>query len=71
MPLHPLLIEEAFIRIDHAASNGNQGAKELIIHPVGQVVGRLNTVKPCSRVIYEMVEEYIDVASRFSKELVP
>ena len=36
---------------------------KLITDPVGQIVGSLKHVKPARQVVFEMVEEYIDVTS--------
>ena len=37
--------------------------------PVGQIVSRMNKVRTAKEVIYEMIEEYIDVTERMNKEL--
>jgi len=37
--------------------------------PVGQIVSRMNQVRTAKEVIYEMVEEYIDVTERMNKAL--
>ncbi|MGH9029232.1 MAG: NAD(P)H-dependent flavin oxidoreductase [Acidimicrobiales bacterium] len=61
MPLQPLLVEEALVRIGRSATAGNEGAKQLVNYFVGQVVGSLNAVKPARQVVLEMVQEYADV----------
>jgi NAD(P)H-dependent flavin oxidoreductase YrpB (nitropropane dioxygenase family) len=66
MPLQPLLVESARRRISKAATAGSPGAQQLINYFVGQVVGSLHTVKPARQVVYEMVEEYVDVVTRLS-----
>jgi NAD(P)H-dependent flavin oxidoreductase YrpB (nitropropane dioxygenase family) len=66
MPLQPLLVESARRRISRAATAGSPGAQRLINYFVGQVVGSLHTVKPARQVVYEMVEEYVDVVSRLA-----
>jgi NAD(P)H-dependent flavin oxidoreductase YrpB (nitropropane dioxygenase family) len=58
MPMQFMLISDALARINRA------GAGELTTFPVGQIVGTMNQVKPVSRVIYEMVEEYIETMER-------
>jgi NAD(P)H-dependent flavin oxidoreductase YrpB (nitropropane dioxygenase family) len=58
MPMQFMLISDALARINRA------GAGELTTFPVGQIVGTMNQVKPTSRVIYEMVEEYIETMER-------
>jgi NAD(P)H-dependent flavin oxidoreductase YrpB (nitropropane dioxygenase family) len=60
MPLQPLLVAEAIERIDRAASAGNEDAVQLANYFVGQVVGRLTTVKPARQVLQDMVTEYVD-----------
>jgi NAD(P)H-dependent flavin oxidoreductase YrpB (nitropropane dioxygenase family) len=58
MPMQFMLISDALRRINRA------GAGELTTFPVGQIVGTMNQVKPVARVIYEMVEEYIETMER-------
>jgi NAD(P)H-dependent flavin oxidoreductase YrpB (nitropropane dioxygenase family) len=36
---------------------------------VGQIVGRMDKVRTAKEVIFEMVEEYIDVTERLNREL--
>jgi NAD(P)H-dependent flavin oxidoreductase YrpB (nitropropane dioxygenase family) len=64
MPQHGELIAEAKARINRSART-SPGAKQLANYFVGQVVGRLNTVKPARQVVEEMVSEYIDTMERF------
>jgi NAD(P)H-dependent flavin oxidoreductase YrpB (nitropropane dioxygenase family) len=66
MPLHGSLIAEAKARIDRAAYS-NPGAKQLANYFVGQVVGRLTTVKTARQVMEEMITEYIDVMARLER----
>ena len=40
------------------------GNRELIGKPVGQIVSRMNKVRTAKDVVYEMVEEYIDITER-------
>ncbi len=58
MPLQFILNSYAQRRITRAAN------RELTGMPVGQVVSRMNQVRPSKDVIYEMVEEYIDTTER-------
>ena len=58
MPLQFILNSKAMRRI---ARSGN---KEMAGMPVGQIVSRMNEVKSCRDVIFEMVEEYIEVTER-------
>jgi NAD(P)H-dependent flavin oxidoreductase YrpB (nitropropane dioxygenase family) len=58
MPLQGILHQEAarrFMRVNN---------KELIGFPVGQIVGRLNQVRPTKDVIFDMVEEWIETTQR-------
>ena len=66
MPQHGELIAEAKARINRAAHN-SPGAKQLANYFVGQVVGRLNAIKPARQVVEEMVSEYIDTMERFDR----
>ncbi len=66
MPQHVELIAEAKARISRAA-HSNPGARQLANYFVGQVVGRMNSVKPARQVVEEMVAEYIDTMERFEK----
>jgi NAD(P)H-dependent flavin oxidoreductase YrpB (nitropropane dioxygenase family) len=65
MPLHRFLIDEAQQRINQGAYRAGSGAENLVNYFVGQVVGSLNQVKPARRVLLEMVDECVEVASRF------
>jgi NAD(P)H-dependent flavin oxidoreductase YrpB (nitropropane dioxygenase family) len=65
MPLHGLLTNEARVRIQNAAYRTGSGAEKLINYFVGQVVGRLTTVKTSRQVLLEIMEEFADVTGRF------
>ena len=68
MPLQPMLIGAASRRIDRAAMNpSNKGAVELANYFVGQVVGQLNESISATRVVEEMIGEYLDVMERFEQ----
>jgi NAD(P)H-dependent flavin oxidoreductase YrpB (nitropropane dioxygenase family) len=58
MPLQFILNSKAMRRI---ARSGN---KEMAGMPVGQIVSRMNDVRSCRDVIFEMIEEYIEVTDR-------
>ena len=60
MPLQFILNNYAMRRIQRS------GNRELTGMPVGQVVSRMNDVRPSKDVIYEMVDEYIDTMNRLS-----
>jgi NAD(P)H-dependent flavin oxidoreductase YrpB (nitropropane dioxygenase family) len=68
MPLQFSLIDEAHQRIQRSAS-ARPGAAELITYFVGQVVGSLNDVKSARQVVFEMIEEYIEVAEQMGSSL--
>jgi NAD(P)H-dependent flavin oxidoreductase YrpB (nitropropane dioxygenase family) len=56
MPMQFLLTAEAVERIHrHAKETGNV---DLVAAPVGQIVGRLNELRPAAEVIAEMKREY-------------
>ena len=63
MPLQFILWSYAMRRITAA------GNRELLGMPVGQIVSRMNKVRTAKEVVYEMVEEYIDVTERMNKAL--
>jgi NAD(P)H-dependent flavin oxidoreductase YrpB (nitropropane dioxygenase family) len=69
MPLQPLLVAEAIERIDRAASSGNQEAVQLANYFVGQVVGRLDRIKPARQVVQEIVTEYVDTVLAMGQDL--
>jgi NAD(P)H-dependent flavin oxidoreductase YrpB (nitropropane dioxygenase family) len=60
MPLQFILNSYAQRRITRVAN------RELTGMPVGQVVSRMNKVRPSKDVIYEMIEEYIDTMGRLN-----
>ncbi|GAA4501224.1 nitronate monooxygenase family protein [Actinoallomurus oryzae] len=66
MPLQMIVAEGAMGPIGTAAENGNEGARQLVNYFVGQVVGRMTTVKPARQVVYEMVEEFGEALERLA-----
>jgi NAD(P)H-dependent flavin oxidoreductase YrpB (nitropropane dioxygenase family) len=64
MPLQPILVAEASVRIDRAARDSTSGAGRLANYFVGQIVGSMNEVKPAGRVVLEMVDDFIDAVHR-------
>ena len=54
MPLQNILTSEANARIIRS------GRTDLAFAPVGQIVGRMNEVRPVRDVMFQLVEEYID-----------
>ena len=63
MPLQGILHQEAGRRTQRAQ------AKELIGFPVGQIVGRMNKVRPSRDLVLEMVEEWIETTERLGAML--
>ena len=63
MPLQFILNSKAMRRIQRS------GNKELAGMPVGQIVSRMNQVRPARDVIYDMVEEYIETMTKLSSGL--
>jgi NAD(P)H-dependent flavin oxidoreductase YrpB (nitropropane dioxygenase family) len=63
MPLQGLLFGEAAVRFTRAR------AKALGACPVGQIVGRMNSVRPTREVIFELVDEWIETTERMCKLL--
>ena len=54
------------------ATNRKMGAnppRELVGMPVGQIVSRMNQVRTTKQVVFEMVEEYIDITQRLASDL--
>jgi NAD(P)H-dependent flavin oxidoreductase YrpB (nitropropane dioxygenase family) len=58
MPLQGILFGEAARRISRAKN------KELAGFPVGQIVGRMNRIRPTHEVVFELVEEWIATTER-------
>ena len=69
MPLQPVLVHEAIRRIDRAAYQTGSGAEKLANYFVGQIVGTMNESKPAARVVYEMVEEFIEATDSLARQL--
>ena len=65
MPLQFMVTSDAVARGDRFADK----ARDVMFSPVGQIVGRMNTVRPARDVIYEMVNEFIDAVGRMSEML--
>ncbi len=69
MPLQPILVDQAIRRIDRAAHQPGTGAEQLANYFVGQIVGAMNESKPASRVVYEMIEEFIESVDRLNQQM--
>jgi NAD(P)H-dependent flavin oxidoreductase YrpB (nitropropane dioxygenase family) len=63
MPLQFILNAKAMRRIARSAN------RELTGMPVGQIVSRMNEVRPVKDVVYQMVDEYIETLTRLSGDL--
>ena len=61
MPLQYMLISEAQRRI------AKYQVKELTTMPVGQIVGRMQKVRPVKDVIFDLVEEYVEATERLNR----
>ena len=61
MPLQNILTSEANARI------ARSGRKDLAFAPVGQIVGRMNEVRPVRDVMFQLVEEYIETVERLEQ----
>jgi len=64
MPLQFMLNADAQARIGHYARAERSRARELVGIPVGQIVGRMNEVRPTREVVHEMVSEFVDTVQR-------
>jgi NAD(P)H-dependent flavin oxidoreductase YrpB (nitropropane dioxygenase family) len=61
MPLQNLLVAEAHQRL--AMTND----PELVSMPVGQIVGRMNEIRPVADIIADLVSEYDEAVARMEK----
>jgi NAD(P)H-dependent flavin oxidoreductase YrpB (nitropropane dioxygenase family) len=69
LPTQYRLSEPSLQRSNKAALAGNAKARQLATYFVGQIVGSMNHVKPASRVVLEMVEEFIDATQELDAKL--
>jgi NAD(P)H-dependent flavin oxidoreductase YrpB (nitropropane dioxygenase family) len=60
MPLQFMVTSDAVARTHRNADK----AKSVMVNPVGQIVGTMNTVRPVKEVIYDLVREYIEATER-------
>jgi NAD(P)H-dependent flavin oxidoreductase YrpB (nitropropane dioxygenase family) len=61
MPLQYMLVSEAQRRISKYQN------KELTTMPVGQIVGRMNAVRPVRDVMFDLVEQYVEATGRLEQ----
>ena len=64
MPLQMLLCAPYTARIGRAARVPGSKAEALQGTPVGQIVGQMKNVQSSHQLIYQLVEEYVDAATR-------
>ncbi|MGH3294622.1 MAG: NAD(P)H-dependent flavin oxidoreductase [Trebonia sp.] len=57
LPLQPLLVNEAWQRIDAAAAAGHEGALRLESFFIGQVVGSFGAIRPAAEITRQIVAE--------------
>jgi NAD(P)H-dependent flavin oxidoreductase YrpB (nitropropane dioxygenase family) len=61
MPLQFMLINDAMRRINKF------NVKELTTMPVGQIVGRMNSVRPVRDVMFDLVDEFVESSQKLEK----
>lgn len=66
MPLQFMATAEATARIHRYSHTAGSRAGELLGTPVGQVVGRMSTVRSARDVVYSLVEEYLGTVEKLS-----
>jgi len=69
MPLQPVLVADAVRRINRAAHREGSGAQRLANYFVGQIVGNMNESKPAARVVYEMIDEFVDAVDELQSQV--
>lgn len=62
MPLQNLLVSHAHQRLAAAED------PEVVAMPVGQIVGRMNQVRPVAEIMAELVREYADTVARLAQQ---
>jgi len=65
LPLQGMVTMEAMARFQRYPQQGRQ----IGIHPVGQVVGQLDTIRSCRNVIEQLMDEYLDAAERIQQTI--
>ncbi len=67
LPLQYMATSDAVNRIHyHAANTPSSRANELLGSPVGQIVGRMNSVRPAAEIVDEMAAEYERTVARLA-----
>ncbi len=57
MPLQPMLVADAWTRIDVAAQGGNEEAKRLESFFIGQVVGSFTSLRPATDIARSLIDD--------------
>ena len=68
LPLQFLATAEAVTRIHVGAEAGHPGARELLGSAVGQIVGRMNRIRPAADIVSEIATELHQVLRLFPRE---
>ena len=63
MPLQGILYAPAAHRFMRARSKALSGS------PVGQIIGRVDRVRPASDVVFDIIDEYVDTLQRMTSAL--
>jgi NAD(P)H-dependent flavin oxidoreductase YrpB (nitropropane dioxygenase family) len=69
MPLQYLATAEAQTRIQYWAAHEHTGARELLGSPVGEIVGRMNRIRPAEQICNELFKECEAVLSQMADRL--
>ncbi len=69
MPLQYMLTAEAQRRIGRYVQTEGADPKNLVGTPVGQIVGRMNSIPSSRDLILDMVSEFIETTGRVSQLL--
>jgi len=69
MPLQGVLLRPVMDKIDTKASAGHEGAVALSTYYAEQAVGLMNKEKSIKTIVYEFMEDYVEVVDRLSKTL--
>ncbi len=69
MPLQYMLNAESQSRVQRNANVEGSGGQQLIGTPVGQIMGRMNSIRRTRDVIHDMISEYIAATEHISELL--
>jgi NAD(P)H-dependent flavin oxidoreductase YrpB (nitropropane dioxygenase family) len=68
LPLQYMATSDAVNRIHfHAAHSPDSGARELLGSPVGQIVGRMNAIRPAAEIVEEIAAEFLRTLQRLAE----